>query len=256
MLTLFAISTFTDNYIWCLCDCERAECIVVDPGDAAPVIKILNERGLKCVAILLTHHHFDHIGGVAELYERYQMPIYGPHSLAIPMVTYALSDQEIIDFPDFNLRFTVLTIPGHTLDHIAYYDGTHLFCGDTLFAAGCGRLFEGTPVQMVHSLHRLMQLPDDTQVYCAHEYTLKNLQFSHWVAPHNQAVINRLAEVTQQRSQEMITLPSTIALEKATNPFLRVMTPEVLEFLSTLAGHPMHDHIEAFARLRQLKDQF
>src|SRR5690625_4515878 len=259
MLFIEPIRAFRDNYIWLLRDSHSNRACVVDPGDAAPVIEALRNRNLALETILITHHHPDHVGGVARLVEQYAPRVYGPRSDHFTDVDVVLADNDRLAVLDHD--FEVLTVPGHTLDHIAYYHHTPgqppaLFPGDTLFAGGCGRLFEGTAEQMHHSLSKLASLPGNTRVYCAHEYTLTNLRFALAVEPGNTALQQRLAEVERLRSEDLPTLPSTIALEKATNPFLRTAEPEVVAAASQYSGH---DHSrapasETFATIRSWKD--
>lgn len=220
------LAAFRDNYIWLL---SHGGCaVVVDPGEAAPVEAALVAAGLRLEAILVTHHHADHQGGVAELVARHRAAVYGPASESITGITRPLRGGERIAIDGIGGRFEVLGIPGHTLGHLAYLAGDRLFCGDTLFGAGCGRLFEGSPAQMAGSLARLAALPDATRVYCAHEYTALNLAFAAAVEPDNRAVRQRIADVAAARARGEPTLPSTIGLEKATNPFLRCAVPAVI----------------------------
>ena len=186
-LSVLAIPAFADNYIWLVHDGVHAA--VVDPGDAAPVFAVLEANNLTLVAILLTHHHADHVGGVPELLQRFPVPVFGPSREAIPTITHALNQEDSIAVPELGLTLQVLDVPGHTGGHIAYLSVEEgwLFCGDTLFAGGCARLFEGTPAQMVGSLSTLAKLPDGTQVYCAHEYTMANLRFAQEIEPGNAA---------------------------------------------------------------------
>ena len=248
------LRAFSDNYVWTIRDAGHAA--VVDPGDAAPVIDYLAREKLTLVAILNTHHHADHVGGNAALLARTRVPVFGPHDDRIPEVTDRLADGQRFVLPHFNIEMETLEIPGHTRSHIAFYGGGMLFCGDTLFAAGCGRLFEGTPRQMHESLTRLAQLPDDTRVYCGHEYTLANIKFARAAEPGN----NRLIELEQQaqalRAQDQPTLPSTIALEKATNPFLRVTEPAVMRSASTRAAKKLSDPVSVLAEIRDWKNNF
>jgi len=260
MLSISPIPAFSDNYIWHL---ERdSEHWVVDPGDAKPVLGVLGDSPLN--GILVTHHHLDHTGGIAELSRRYRCPVYGPG--AIEGVTEALTAgdrREILGLP-----LEVMAVPGHTLDHLALLleeAGTngapqrHLFCGDTLFAAGCGRLFEGTPAQMYDSLSKLAALPPETRVYCAHEYTLANLRFAEATEPGNAAIQNRIAEVEALRADKRPTLPSTIGEELATNPFLRCHIPAVARRAANHGangGVEDSNEVEVFARLRRWKDSF
>ena len=222
MFEIIRISAFKDNYIWLLR--KGALAIVVDPGDAAPVLKTLRQQNLQLSAILITHHHQDHQGGIADLLlHSLQALVFGPAAEFITALNQPLRGGEVIKLPDFGLDIQVLAIPGHTLGHLAYYLNGCLFCGDTLFGGGCGRIFEGTMAQMFDSLSRLAALPDDTQVYCAHEYTEANLRFALAVEPGNSAVQARLKSVIAQRAQGLATVPFSLALEQATNPFLRCL---------------------------------
>jgi hydroxyacylglutathione hydrolase len=224
-ITVQPLPAFTDNYIWAL---DRAgEAIVVDPGDGTVVQRWLEAGSLRLAAIVITHHHPDHTGGIALLRKTWDVPVYGPRAEhpKIAGLTTLLDDGDEIEL--FGERYTVIAVPGHTLGHIAYYGAGRLFCGDTLFSAGCGRLFEGTPAQMHASLSRLAALPGDTRVYCTHEYTTSNLAFANAVEPGNAALQARIAEVRELRAHERPSLPSTIALERAHNPFLRGDMPAV-----------------------------
>lgn len=262
-LTVLTIPAFQDNYLWLIHDGVHAA--VVDPGDAAPVLAALRDKGLRLSAILLTHHHADHTGGVPDLLAHGAVPVYGPRHDGIAAVTEALGEGDRITVPGIELELSVLDVPGHTRGHIAYVrgdgadgDGTHwLFCGDTLFGAGCGRLFEGTPAQMAGSLAKLAALPDDTLVYCAHEYTLSNLRFALAVEPGNQALQLRTVADSEKRGTHLPTIPSTIGIEKATNPFLRTQTPGVVDGLVE-AGKLARgaDPVQAFAALREWKNVF
>lgn len=218
---LIPVPAFSDNYIWLLVKDDKAW--AVDPGEATPVFKYLREKSLSLSGILLTHHHPDHTGGVAELLQQYHVPVYGPeHSPAGALISHPLQHDDDITLGDI-ATFSVITIPGHTLDHIAFYSAAEkiLFCGDTLFSGGCGRVFEGTYEQMYHSLLKLAALPDDTIVCCAHEYTLSNLRFAHFIEPYNYDIIEYQKRCESLREKNQPTLPSTIAQEKKVNPFLR-----------------------------------
>ena len=258
---IVAIRAFTDNYIWVIRDHFHAA--VIDPGDAAPVLAYLQHEQLKLIAILNTHHHNDHVGGNAALLQEFPVPVYGPANEAIPTLTHRLkesndpeSEEGNAFIPEFSLNLKVLDIPGHTAGHIAYYGANLLFCGDTLFSCGCGRLFEGTAQQMESSLQKLAGLPDETRVYCGHEYTQNNIRFARMVEPGNEALIKRETEVKKLREQDVPTLPSTIAMEKATNPFLRCGEPEIIQNASNHAGKPLAGPVSVFAALRDWKDHF
>jgi hydroxyacylglutathione hydrolase len=255
MIQISALPAFTDNYIWLLQDHRSQRCAVVDPGDAAPVEAWLDAHPDWVLSdILITHHHHDHVGGVERLKHISGATVYGPASENIPARDVALQDNDTASVLGWD--FDVYAVPGHTLGHIAYYHHGLLFCGDTLFAAGCGRLFEGTPDQMHHSLSRLAALPEDTLVYCTHEYTLSNLKFAAAVEPTNTDIAARLEKVTQQRQNGVMTLPSTLALEKLTNPFLRTGETLVKQKVDERAGAQNRAPSEVFAALRAWKDKF
>jgi len=258
-LAVLALPAFKDNYLWLIHDgCSAA---IVDPGDAAPVKAALAAHKLRLTAILLTHHHADHIGGVPGLLEDWDVPVFGPRDDGIAAVTHPLGQGERIDVPGLALTLEVLDVPGHTLGHIAYVrrapGAKWLFCGDTLFGAGCGRLFEGTPRQMMDSLAQLAALADETLVYCAHEYTLSNLRFAQAVEPGNAALATRVRADAAKREAQQPTIPSTIALEKATNPFMRHGEARIVQSLVE-AGRlqPGAAQVDAFAALREWKNTF
>lgn len=259
MIQIDALPAFTDNYIWLLQDSSSKRCAVVDPGDAAPVILWLDAHPDWTLSdILITHHHHDHVGGVLQLKQHTGARVLGPAAENIPGRDVDLVDNDQINV--LGLNFDVFAVPGHTLGHIAFYHGASelplLFCGDTLFAAGCGRLFEGTPVQMHQSLNRLTRLPDATLVYCTHEYTLSNLRFAQAVEPQNADITARLAQVTHWRSENRISLPSNLALERLTNPFIRTNETSVKEKADERSGTHNQSPSEIFAALRAWKDSF
>ena len=257
MIKIEALSTFSDNYIWLLQDEQHQRIAVVDPGDATPVEAWLDAHpGWQISDILITHHHHDHVGGVERLRSLSGARVYGPANEQIPARDVALSDKQRIEV--LGMPLEVIEVPGHTLGHIAFHQPERhwLFCGDTLFAAGCGRLFEGTPLQMHQSLQRLAALADATQVYCAHEYTLSNLRFAQAVEPDNPDIAARLQQVQQWRDAGRISLPSELALERLTNPFLRGAETSVKQMVSTRAQRPIDSEAEVFAHLREWKNQF
>jgi hydroxyacylglutathione hydrolase len=251
---IIPLRAFADNYIWTIRDAKRAA--VVDPGDARPVLDYLGKEKLELVAILNTHHHADHVGGNAALLAKWKVPVLGPHDDRISEVTQRLRDGERCTLPHFDIEFGVMEIPGHTRSHIAFHGGGVLFSGDTLFAVGCGRLFEGTPRQMHDSLSRLMELPDETRVYCGHEYTLSNIRFAKAVEPGNAALQELEARAQKLRDQGLPTLPSTIAQEKATNPFVRVRDPAVIAAANRFAGQTLNDPVSVLAAIREWKNAF
>jgi hydroxyacylglutathione hydrolase len=258
-LAITAIPAFADNYFWLLERDGRAA--IVDPGDVAPVQRALDARGLALEAILVTHHHFDHIGGLAELTARHAVPVYGPAAEAskIRHLTQRLREGDRIDV--LGVALEAWEVPGHTLGHLAYVaDGSppdkFVLCGDTLFSAGCGRLFEGTAAQMHRSLGRLAALPDATRVYCTHEYTLANLAFAAAVEPDAAAVRDELARVRALRERGAPSLPSTIGHERRINPFLRAGDPAIAAAARRQSGQPLDNALEVFAALRRWKDNF
>jgi hydroxyacylglutathione hydrolase len=244
------IPAFEDNYIWLLHNTRDA--VVIDPGDATPVLAALKNKGLSLSAILITHHHADHTGGVAELLSQYTVPVYAPSYEQFQFDHIAVAEGDSIDIPKLDLTFNVMWLPGHTLGHVAFMNSNYLFCGDVLFGAGCGRLFEGTPEQMLHSLHRLKALHPDTQVYCTHEYTSKNIAFALTLEPKNQDLLNRQQHVFQLRKANLASLPSTIALELNTNPFLRCNQISIIKNAGVIAT----DELSVFTRIRSLRNHY
>lgn len=249
MFKITPIPIFDDNYIWLLDDGSAA--VAVDPGTAQPLLDYLAAHHLHLAAVFITHHHADHTGGLAQLATAAPCPVYGPGS--IDLVTNPVTAGDAIRLLDQDFR--IIALPGHTLDHIGYVGAGAVFCGDTLFAAGCGRLFEGTPAQMFQSLAQLAALPADTLVCCTHEYTLANLRFASVVEPDSPELAQRVARETAKRTAGQPTLPSSIALERATNPFLRTTVPAVIS-AAEARGASSHDPIGIFATLRQWKDGF
>ena len=255
-MNLSALPAFADNYIWMLHDGTQA--VVVDPGDATPVLQALQAQGLQLAGILVTHHHPDHVGGIDALRPHLQGPVWGPARENIPQPCTPMNDGDVISV--LGHRFQVIDVPGHTAGHIAYFqldadEAPLLFCGDTLFSAGCGRLFEGTPAQMLHSLSRLAALPGSTRVCCTHEYTLSNLKFAAAVEPGNPERAQYHARCETLRAQGLPTLPSNIALERLVNPFLRCDAPEVVA-AARAQGAANDDKVSVLAALREWKNRY
>lgn len=258
-MNVLTVPAFSDNYLWLIHDGSNA--VAVDPGDAGPIMAALDAHKLSLTAILLTHHHPDHVGGVEALLRHVNdpnFPVYGPSREEIAGVTVRLNEGDKVEIGAPQLSFDVLDVPGHTSGHIAYVEREQgwLFCGDTLFACGCGRLFEGTPAQMTDSLAKLAALPPETLVYCAHEYTVGNVRFALAAEPGNRALQARLATEEEKRAQNKPTVPSTIGLEKHTNPFLRCAEPEILRGLQASGRIDGSDPVAALAALREWKNGF
>ena len=254
MLAIHAVPAFKDNYIWVLEDGHNA--VAVDPGDAAPVQAFLEASGLALAAVLATHHHADHVGGLQALARRWGCPTFGPAREVVAGLDTKLAEGDRITVPGLGIALGTLDIPGHTAGHIALFGEAVVFCGDTLFACGCGRLFEGTAPQMVDSLAKLARLPGETRVYCGHEYTLANIRFAEAVEPGNRRLAERKAREVAKRSRGEPTLPSTIAEELATNPFLRCEEPEVAASAERHAGRRLATPVEVFAEIRNWKNDF
>ena len=251
-MQIIPLPAFRDNYIWLLR--HGATATVVDPGDAAPVLRYLADEGLTLAAILITHHHSDHVGGVDALLAAHPVPVYGPAREDIASITRRVGGGDRVSVA--GVEFQVIDVPGHTAGHVAYYAAPNLFCGDTLFAAGCGRIFDGTPAQLHASLERLAELPGDTQVYCTHEYTLSNLAFAAAVEPNNSAIAERMALCQALRADGHPTVPFRLDGERRSNPFLRTREEEVIHQAEAQAGHALNGPEAVFAALREWKNRF
>ena len=252
------ISAFEDNYIWFIHGLPekhaQKQIIIVDPGDETPVIEAIEASNYTPKAIFITHHHADHTAGISALVKKYQLPVYGPALENIPEITHPLKEADTISFTSMGLAFKILDVPGHTRGHIAYSGHELLFIGDTLFAGGCGRLFEGTAEQMHHSLSKLLKLDDATTVYCAHEYTLDNLKFAQIVEPNNSLLQERIIQTQKLRNDLLPTVPSSLKLEKQTNPFLRFDVEAVKSAAEGFAHQPLNSPAEVFKTVRYWKD--
>jgi hydroxyacylglutathione hydrolase len=263
-LIVHCIPAFTDNYLWLIQGLAGAsdQVVAVDPGDATPVVAFLARHQLRLAAILVTHHHSDHTGGIAHLLAtpsvlaHPSIPVFGPAHEAIPSRTQAVSAHDQVHLPDLGLRFDVIEVPGHTAGHVAYAGHGALFCGDTLFSGGCGRLFEGTAAQMLQSLDAIAQLPPATRVYCAHEYTASNLRFAQALEPHNDALSAYIDEVNGRRQRGEPTIPAVLGRELAINPFLRTRNASIKTKAAAYAKRALLDDAETFSVIRQWKNEF
>jgi hydroxyacylglutathione hydrolase len=248
------LPAFSDNYIWLLTNPPSKAAVVVDPGEASLLLQVLEKRGLKLSAVLLTHHHGDHVGGVGDIIRQHQAPVFGPARERIANVDHPVDEGDLVPLPELDIDLEVVSVPGHTAGHIAYLGPDFALVGDTLFAGGCGRIFEGTPEQMLSSLKRLGALPAETSIYCAHEYTIANLRFAREVEPSNQALGERLEKAIQLRQGGRPTVPSTISEELDTNPFLRCHLPPLMSSAERYIGHDVRTELDAFTVVRGWKD--
>ena len=255
-MPVHAVAAFNDNYIWLIQSAQSNRVLIVDPGDAAPVMKALEILKLTPAAILITHHHFDHTGGIAKLSAEFSVPVYGPADEAITGISHTVTDGDQLHIADDFAPLLVMDTGGHTPGHISYLTNHQLFCGDTLFAGGCGRLLGGTADQLFASLQQIAALPDHTEIFCAHEYTLANLQFALAVEPDNHDLQKRFADTQKLRAADKPTVPSNLALEKASNPFLRCHVPAVKQAAEQQAGQSLNSPLAVFTVLRQWKDDF
>lgn len=254
-VSITPIPAFTDNYIWCIHNQDYA--VVVDPGDANPVIEYCQRHQLTLIGILITHHHHDHTGGILSLHSAYvDIPVIGPVNDKIKGLTKQVKEGAVVSFPRLSVNFSVFEVPGHTLDHIAFVGHGGVFCGDTLFSAGCGRMFEGTPEQFTRSLTKLSRLADTTKVYCTHEYTLANVTFARHLDVDNNDLAEYQVWAQTQREQNLPTLPTTIETQKAINPFLRCHVPALHAVLEKKSEQTLPDAVAVFAQMRRWKDEF
>ncbi len=254
-LSIHPIPTLKDNYVWTMINESQRCALVVDPGEALPVINYLRQHQLALHGVLITHHHWDHTNGISELIQHYPAPVFASVRCHIPGITHHLAEHQTIAL-DLFPSLQVIDIPGHTLDHIAFYSPGILFCGDTLFSAGCGRVFEGTAEQLYASLQKLSALPDDTKVYCAHEYTVNNLRFSYQVEPENLAANQHMHTTMALQKNNEPTLPSLLKLEKEINPFLRCHNESLIQRVEQHAGRKLPQAVDVFRELRKWKDIF
>ncbi len=257
--TVTAIRAFNDNYIWAISALNSNHVVLVDPGCADACIKFIEQNKLTLVAILITHHHYDHVDGIKPLinyYNQQDIRVYTPAKENIPCTTTKVHSGDNININELSLDLTVLEVPGHTLGHVAYYNKQILFCGDTLFSGGCGRLFEGSAAQMYHSLQKLTLLNDNTQVYCAHEYTLANLAFALTLEPDNPKLVSYHEKVKQLRANKKASIPTTIAQEKAINPFLRCEQNTIHQQAEAYSQKSLTTPIEVFSTIREWKNNF
>lgn len=255
MINIVPLPALKDNYIWVLQKTGDRSIWIVDPGEAEPVIDYIEQNQLHLDGILITHHHWDHTNGLAVLQHRYPItPIYGANPVQVKAITHPIQEGDTIPIPSWGKTIEIMAIPGHTLDHTAYLLDNALFCGDTLFACGCGRIFEGTPKMMLNSLNKIKALPSRTLIYCGHEYTLANLQFALKVDPDNMALQHRYHQVEKLLQTQSCSLPSKLPDEWATNPFLRCDSPDIQKSVRAHVGGNCENTLETFAALREWKN--
>lgn len=253
---ILAIRALNDNYIWTIVHPRKKCAVIIDPGEADPILQLLAEKQLTLSAILITHHHWDHTNGIKDIIAAHRAPVYAPAKDSVTLCDHPVNEGDEVRIPEAELTFQVLDIPGHTRGHVAYLGHGWVFTGDTLFTGGCGRIFEGTPHQIYHSLLKLAHLDPKTQVYCGHEYTKKNLSFARLVEPNNDILLQRITNTEALLNKKLPTVPSTLELELQTNPFLRCQVPQVHQSAEAHAGLPLTDNLAVFTALRRWKDKF
>ena len=257
MIVVRHLKILQDNYSWVITNGKNSHCIIIDAGEAQPIIEFVKQKRLTPISVFITHHHSDHIGGISELKKKFPwLEIYGPHNESISGITDPLCDGDVVDFSEIGLGIEVEVIPtpGHTRGHLSYYVPGHLFTGDTLFSAGCGRIFEGTAKQMFDSLNKIKAFPDTTFIYPAHEYTVANLLFAREVEPDSFIIATRLEECQRLREQCRVTLPTMVVLERAINPFFRCDEEAVLKAVSEKYRKNFNSELDVFIALREWKD--
>lgn len=255
-INLKPLPSLSDNYIWVIINTINSTAVIIDPGAATVCVNFLEQQNIRPVAILVTHRHWDHVNGIEQLIKKYDIPVYGPATEFIPCLTAPLTSHDSFSIPEIKLDFQAMDLSGHTAGHIGYLTDNMLFCGDTLFSAGCGRLFSGTAEQLHAALQRIKQLPADTTIYCAHEYTLDNLRFAQVVEPDNAAIQSRVEEVKTLRAKNLPSLPSTLENEMRYNPFLRTDRVNIMKTVAQHSGQNIDNSEDCFRYLRIWKDRF
>ncbi len=256
MLEIIPLPALKDNYIWLLKNTISRHVAIVDPSEAEPVLNVIKSEGLIPIAIMITHHHWDHVGGISGITEQFDIPVYTPKTESVVGSTNPVGEGDVVALTELSLNLKILDVPGHTSGAVAYYTDAMVFSGDTLFTAGCGRMFEGTPPQMHASLSKFKTLPDSTLLYCGHEYTVANLKFAAKVEPNNVAIQRRLQLAEETRKSNHPTVPATLAEEKETNPFLRCEERDVISAASHFSAKKLNETADVFAAVRQWKDHF